>query len=103
MTLIEYIKSSIDIIVTLKVEEQLALERLEIEEDNENSAKNYETLLKKEESEIRQHISVYLYSLYLIIDWISNEASFRKACRSNRRTRKRKRSYSKENSKLKIA
>lgn len=68
MTLIEYIKSSIDIIVTLKVEEQLALERLEIEEDNENSAKNYETLLKKEESEIRQHISVYLYSLYLIID-----------------------------------
>lgn len=68
MTLIEYIKSSIDIIVTLKVEEQLALERLEIEEDNENAAKNYETLLKKEESEIRQHISVYLYSLYLIID-----------------------------------
>lgn len=58
MTLVEYIKSSIDVLVRIKVEEQLGIERMDIEEDNEFAAEKYETLLKKEESDIRQHISV---------------------------------------------
>lgn len=66
MTLIEYIKSSIDVLVSLKVEEQLTIEKADIEEDNEYAAEHYETLLKKLESDIRQHISVI--NLNYIID-----------------------------------
>ena len=51
--LIEYIKVSIDIIVTLKVDEELK----KYTKDNPNSANEYETLLQKEEEAIRQHIS----------------------------------------------
>ena len=51
--LIEYIKVSIDIIVTLKVDEELK----KYTKDNPNCANEYETLLQKEEEAIRQHIS----------------------------------------------
>ncbi len=50
--IIEYIKSSIDIIVSIKVDEELK----KYSQDNPNSAKDYETLLRKEEQSIRQHI-----------------------------------------------
>ena len=51
--IIEYIKSSIDIIVSIKVDEELK----KYNQDNPNSANDYETLLRKEEQSIRQHIS----------------------------------------------
>ena len=51
--LIEYIKVSLDIIITLKVDEELK----KYEKDNPNAANDYETLLQKEEEAIRQHIS----------------------------------------------
>ena len=47
-------KNSIDIIVTLKVEEMAEEYK---SKRNENAASDYETLLQKEESAIRQHIS----------------------------------------------
>ena len=51
--IIEYIKSSIDIIVSIKVDEELE----KYNQDNPNAANDYETLLRKEEQSIRQHIS----------------------------------------------
>ena len=57
LTLIEYIKSSFDIAVTERSNKEIEA-YLEQHADNPNSAEKYETLLRKEESHIRQHISV---------------------------------------------
>ena len=54
--LIEYIKSTIDIIVSLKVDAKISDYKNFLNEDN-NSATEYETLLQKLEASIRQHIS----------------------------------------------
>lgn len=54
--LVDNIKSSIDIIVSIKLEEEL--QKYLPEKDNPNSATKYETLLQKEEEALRQHISV---------------------------------------------
>ena len=54
LDIVEYVKNSIDIIVTLKVEEIVEEYK---SKKNENAASDYETLLQKEESAIRQHIS----------------------------------------------
>lgn len=54
LELIAYIKSSIDTIVSIKVDEELTKYK---SNDNENTAQNYETLLRKEEASIRQHIA----------------------------------------------
>ena len=54
--LVDNIKSSIDIIVSIKLEDEL--EKYLPEKDNPNSATKYETLLQKEEEALRQHISV---------------------------------------------
>ena len=71
MTLIEYIKSSFDIAVTLSSEKKFkALKKTLNYEINENYSEDYESLLRKEESDIRQHISIEhqlkLYSEKLI-------------------------------------
>ena len=58
LTLIEFIKSSFDIAVSIKLEKELKKYKSPLDEDNENAAEKYETLLRKEESNIRQHISV---------------------------------------------
>lgn len=60
LVIIEYIKTSMDILINLKVEERLESEKHSIEnnktlEDHQNS---YEILLRKYESDIRQHIKV---------------------------------------------
>ena len=55
LTLIEYIKSSIDVIVETKLEEELKKYQ---KVDEKYAATQYETLLRKEEGEIREHISV---------------------------------------------
>ena len=54
LDIVEYVKNSIDILVSLKVEETLDDYN---SKKNENAASDYETLLQKEESAIRQHIS----------------------------------------------
>ena len=53
--LVEYIKSTIDIIVELKVDDQINDYKNFLNEDD-NAATKYETLLQKLESSIRQHI-----------------------------------------------
>ena len=54
--LIDNIKSFIDIIVSIKIENEL--QKYIPEKDNPNSAQKFETLLQKEEEALRQHISV---------------------------------------------
>ena len=54
LDIVEYVKNSIDVIVSLKVEETIDEYK---SKKNENAASDYETLLQKEESAIRQHIS----------------------------------------------
>ena len=59
-TLVEYIQSSIDVIVQIKVQEQIDKEREEKKEEQESeyAATKYETLLQKEEKEIRNYIRI---------------------------------------------
>ena len=54
--MVDNIKSSIDIIVAIKLEDEI--QKYIPEKDNPNSAKNLETLLQKEEEALRQHISI---------------------------------------------
>lgn len=54
LDIVRYIKNSIDVIVTLKIEEKQNEYK---SKKNENAATDYETLLQKEEAAIRQHIS----------------------------------------------
>ena len=56
LDIIEYIKSTIDIIVSIKVESKINDYRNSLNEDN-NAATEYETLLQKLESALRQHIA----------------------------------------------
>ena len=59
-TLIEYIKSSIEILIDLKVQEKLQdrdARRAEFD-DNEDETNEYEKLLRKLESDIRTYIKV---------------------------------------------
>jgi hypothetical protein len=61
LDIINYIKISLQIIIELKVKEEVEKNNKEKEDknlNNENTAEDYETLLRKEEAEIRQHISV---------------------------------------------
>jgi hypothetical protein len=53
--LIEYIKNSIDIIISIKLNEQLEKINQNIEM---NPAREYEVLLQKEEQNNREHISI---------------------------------------------
>ena len=65
-TIIEYINSSIDIAITKKAEELYneMKRNLDYQDDDPNAASNYESLLRKEEKEIREHISVRLFYCY---------------------------------------
>lgn len=54
--IIEYIKSTIDIIVSLKVDSKINEYKNYLNEDS-NAASDYETLLQKLEASLRQHIS----------------------------------------------
>ena len=54
--LVDNIKSSIDIIISIKLENEL--QKYLPEKDNPNSATKNETLLQKEEESLRQHISI---------------------------------------------
>lgn len=55
--ILDYIRNSIDILIDVKVEERL--EQLNVEtKDTVDKMNEYEPLLKKLESDIRQHIKV---------------------------------------------
>jgi len=54
--IIEYIKSTLDIIVSIKVDAKINEYKNYLNEDK-NAATEYETLLQKLEESIRQHIS----------------------------------------------
>ena len=54
--IIEYIKSTIDVIASIKYEEKINEYKNYLNEDK-NAATDYETLLQKLEESIRQHIS----------------------------------------------
>ena len=54
--LIENVKSSIDIIISIKLNEEI--EKYKFNEDNPGSLKDYEELLQKLEQNIREHISI---------------------------------------------
>ena len=54
--IIEYIKSTLDIIVSIKVDAKISEYKNFLKEDK-NAATEYETLLQKLEESIRQHIS----------------------------------------------
>ena len=54
LDIVNYVKNSIDVIVTFKVEDLIDDYK---SNKNQNAAADYETLLQKEEAAIRQHIS----------------------------------------------
>ena len=54
--MIEYIKSSIDIIISIKLNEEL--EKYKFDNDSPGAVKDYEILLQKLEQNIREHISI---------------------------------------------
>jgi hypothetical protein len=58
ITIMEYIKSSIDILIDLKVEERMENTKRQTFGDSEDRINEYEPLLKKLEGDIRQHIRV---------------------------------------------
>ena len=62
LDIIKYIKTSLNIIIQIKAKEEIDKYKEEKENKNniinENAAEDYETLLRKEEAEIRQHISI---------------------------------------------
>ena len=58
LTLIEYIKSSFDIAVQMKAEKKFLELKSNLNIYDENYFNDYESLLRKEECDIRQHISI---------------------------------------------
>ena len=67
LDIINYIRESLQIIIKIKIKEEID-KYIEDQENNknENAAEDYETLLRKEESEIRSHISIeHQFKLHL--------------------------------------
>ena len=61
LDIINYIKTSLLIIINIKLKEELEKqkdEKIQKKISEEIAAEDYETLLRKEEAEIRQHISI---------------------------------------------
>lgn len=62
LNIIKYIRDSLRIIIQILAKEEFDKYKAENEKGNkeirENIAEDYETLLRKEEAEIRQHISI---------------------------------------------
>ena len=56
--LVEYIKNSLDILVSIKLREEL--EKYKFNDEQPNDAREYEKLLQKTEMKIRKHISIEL-------------------------------------------
>jgi len=67
LDIINYIRESLQIIIKIKVKEEIDKYIEDYENNkNEKAAEDYETLLRKEESEIRSHISIeHQFKLHL--------------------------------------
>lgn len=65
LVILDYIKNTIEILVESKVDERLESLKKNHTEENEEKSNEYETLLRKLESDIRQHIRVR-YKFFLI-------------------------------------
>lgn len=60
MSLINYIRASIDVLVQVKVQEELqSLKKVETQEGDYEVHSDYENLLRKLEADIRNHIRVF--------------------------------------------
>ncbi len=77
MTVLEYIKNSIDILIDLKVQEKTEFLKKTNLEDEEEKQNEYESLLRKLEGDIRTHIRVkIIIAIYFaFIDGTSAKAS----------------------------
>ncbi len=81
MILLDYIKNSIDILIDLKSEEKLeAFKKQNNLEDDQDNQNLYEGLLRKLESDIRQHIRVF----FINEDGTPTQTSLRKSSIKNR-------------------
>ena len=58
LVILDYIKNTIEILVESKVDERLESLKKNHTEENEEKSNEYEILLRKLESDIRQHIRV---------------------------------------------
>ncbi len=77
LRIIEYIKTSLDILIDVKVEERI--DNINREgKDSVDKMNEYEPLLKKLESDIRQHIRVRNFYTYLTIRWSINSNCIQK-------------------------
>ena len=56
--MVEYIKDSLDILISLKLDEELQKYLNDNNNNDPNTISEYEKLLQKEEADIREHISV---------------------------------------------
>ena len=68
MDIINYIRESFHIIINIKVEDEINkfIEKSGKNIHDENAAEDYESLLRKEEAEIRQHIAIeHQFKLHL--------------------------------------
>ena len=66
ITLIEYINSTYDIALETRVQTEIEARTKTSQRPTESEIEKYETLLRKEEANIRQHISVSI-NIYLHI------------------------------------
>ena len=71
LRIIDYIKTSLDILIDVKVEERI--ENINGQgKDSIDRMNEYEPLLKKLEADIRQHIRVRNFTTFLTIRWNIN-------------------------------
>lgn len=56
--LVDYIKNSIDIIISIKLDEELGKYKYRYNNNDPNATIEFEKLLQKEEEAIREHISI---------------------------------------------
>ena len=61
MTLVEYITSSYDIALEINIQKEIESKNKKNQKETETDSEKYETLLRKEEANIRQHISVNIF------------------------------------------
>ena len=64
MTLVEYITSSYDIALEINIQKEIESKNKKNQKETETDTEKYETLLRKEEANIRQHISVSIFFNY---------------------------------------
>ena len=76
MTLVEYITSSYDIALEINIQKEIETRNKKNPKEAETDSEKYETLLRKEEANIRQHIKVnLLFFININIFYIDREST----------------------------